>query len=318
MTTPLPQPASLQARLPADVDAPDRVLADLTARQVAVLAVTAAALYLAWQTLHTRVPLLVLAVAAVPVAALAVVVAVGRRDGLALEAWLGHAARYWRAPRRLLPARVPPPPAWAPATPRPLAAGVLRLPADAVTLDGVIHLSRARQPTAVALVGVSTVTLITRAPAEQAALVAGFAGWLNGLTHPVQVLVSQRRVDLIGHASRIAETVHLAGDPALARAGLDHAEFLLDLLTDADPLARTVTVAATATGRDADVSARRAGERTAAALAALGATTAVLDGPTATAALTAAADPYQPGDAAWPRAVPGHPITTREHAEVQP
>jgi hypothetical protein len=83
-----------------------------------------------------------------------------------------------------------------------------------------------------------------------------------------------------------------------------YAEFLLDLAEDGDPLARTVTVATPGHGRNARATAHRAAQQTAAGLAALGVTSAVLDGPSATALLTTAVDPYQPGDAACPRAVP--------------
>jgi hypothetical protein len=322
-TDPTSSSSVLRAGVPADVEAPDRVLGDLTARQVAVLAVGAALGYLAWRAVHARVPVLVLVAAGVPVAGATLALAIGRRDGLALEVWLAHAARYRRAPRRLLPVRVPPAPAWAPATPRSPAPGLLRLPVGAITPDGTIHPTgrrpgRARSShisSAVTLVGACTVNLTMRSPNEQASLITGFARWLNGLTTPVQVVICDRRVDLTGHALRIADTVHLTGDPALATAGLDYAEFLLDLVRDRDPLARTVTIAATASGPDAGAAARRAGEHTAGCMTALGAQAAVLDGPAATAALTAAVDPYQATDAAWPRAVPSIPITTRTPKE---
>src|SRR5450631_1525527 len=58
----------LRARVPADIEAPDRILGDLTARQVAVLAIGAAVAYLAWRALHTRLPVTVLIAAGVPFA----------------------------------------------------------------------------------------------------------------------------------------------------------------------------------------------------------------------------------------------------------
>lgn len=332
----------LRARIPADIDAPDRILGDLTARQVAVLAVAAAAGYLTWQVLPSRVPVLVLVLAGIPIAGLAIALALVRRDGLGLDAWLAHAAAYARAPRRLLPARVPPPPPWAPAT-RPSQAsqgpgfGVLRLPADAVDRDGTIRTSTQTRParsrranqhnhggrpksvpsSAAVLVGVSTLNVTTCTPGDQAGLIAGYARWLNSLTRPAQIVISTRRVDLASHAVRVADTAHLLGAPssgsssdsrALADAALGYAEFLLDLAEDGDPLARTVTVATSAHGRNAHATAHQAAQQTAAGLAALGATSAVLDGPVATALLTTAVDPYQPGDSACPRAVPmaGH------------
>jgi hypothetical protein len=321
---------SLRARVPADVDAPDRILGDLTFRQMAVLAVAAGAGYLAWRALHSRVPVLVLVLAGIPLAGLAVAVALVRRDGLGLDAWLAHAAIYARAPRRLLPARVPPPPVWAPSIPSDAypsgpGFGVLRLPAEAVDRDGTIRTTSASRPerlrrasrrgrrggareaepgSVVVLVGATTLNVATRTPGDQAGLVAGFARWLNGLAGPVQVVISTRRVDLASHAVRIADTAHLLGSRELAEAALGYAEFLLDLAEDGDPLARTVIVAVPAWGWDARSITHRAAAQTATGLAALGATSAVLDGPAATAQLTVAVDPYQPGDAACPRAVP--------------
>ncbi|WP_162246944.1 PrgI family protein, partial [Frankia sp. AvcI1] len=55
--------------IPADVDREDRIVANLTARQVLILALTAIVLYLAWAATRSLVPLLVFAVLAVPVAA---------------------------------------------------------------------------------------------------------------------------------------------------------------------------------------------------------------------------------------------------------
>src|SRR5262249_42370107 len=62
----------------------------------------------------------------------------------------------------------------------------------------------------------------------------------------------------------------------------------------------------------------RRAEHTATALSALGAQTRVLDGPTATAVLTAAVDPYQYGDASWPRAVAHLPVTATGHPREPP
>src|SRR3954454_11789048 len=75
---------SVRARVPADVDAPDRILAGLTSRQAAVLAGAAGAAYLGWHTLHRLVPTSRLVGRAVPLTGLTFALVVGRRDGLAL------------------------------------------------------------------------------------------------------------------------------------------------------------------------------------------------------------------------------------------
>jgi hypothetical protein len=302
--------APYTARVPADVEAPDRVVWGLTARQVAILAAAAAVGYLVLRAAGGRVPVPVLAVALVPLAGVAVAVALGRRDGLPLDAWLLAAVGYRRSARRLVPVAegVVAPPLWvAPdvlveAAPAPLA-----LPARAVSDHGVVDLG---DGAAAVLVAAATVNIGLRTGAEQTALVAGYARWLNGLTGPVQVVVSAQRVDLASHAGRIADAADRLPDPGLADAARDHAAYLLDLAAHRDPLCRTVTIACPAgADRGGAVDATRRARHTAAALAALGAQTRVLDAGTATAVLTAAADPYQPTDPSWPRATPQQPVT---------
>src|SRR4051794_2218301 len=108
----------VRARIPADVTAPDRVVFGLTARQVAILTAVAAPAYLAWRALQGRVPDLVLISAGAPVAAIAVALAIGCRDGIALDTWLVAAVRHLRHPHRLAPApdSSADPPPWAPLT----------------------------------------------------------------------------------------------------------------------------------------------------------------------------------------------------------
>lgn len=298
----------LRARIPADVDAPDKIMFNLTARQVAILA-AAAVFWLAWQSL-ARIPLPVFGLAVIPFAGVTVAVALGRRDGLSLDRWLLAAVVHRRAPHRLSPAGATQPPAWAPRPTGPPTSvpAPLNLPAGAIGEDGAITTDTG---TAVALVATSTVNVDLRTADEQAALVAGYARWLNSLTGPVQVAVSAQRVDLSSHAYRISDTAATLTDPNLADAALDYAEFLLDLAARRDPLWRTVTIVCTApAGKGADAEAMRRAEHTASALAALGVETRVLDGAAAAAVIAAAVDPYQYTDASWPRALPTTPVTT--------
>ena len=297
-----------QAAIPADVEAPDKLIYGLTARQVAILAVAAAACYVLWRTVGRLAgPHLALA-GFVPVLAVAVALALGRRDGLSMDAWLLAAVRQRRAPRLLAPAPegVGQPPDWAPQLPAPDAPAVLRLPAQAIDGAGVVDLGGGR---AGCLVAATTVNIGLRTGDEQAALLTGYGRWLNGLTGPAQVVVSARRADLTGHALRIADAAHGLVPPALADAAVDYAQFLLEIAVRRDPLARTVTVICTASGHTAAGEAVRRAEQTAAALSTLGVDTRVLDGGCVTGVLTAAVDPYQPGDASWPRALPDTPIT---------
>src|SRR5512142_568667 len=94
----------VEAKVPADFDAPDRVLYGLTARQVAILATSAALLWLTYHAVTPTVPAVAFAVAAVPVGALSVAVALGRRDGISMDRWISAAVAAARSPRRLVAA----------------------------------------------------------------------------------------------------------------------------------------------------------------------------------------------------------------------
>lgn len=305
----------MRARIPADLDAPDRIAFGLTVRQAAILAATAAPLYVVWQQLAGRVPIPVLAAVTVPIAASAAVVALGRRDGVPFDAWLLAALVHHRTPRRLVPTRTTVTPAWAPPTqPAPSTMtrrgragrlGVLRLPASAITDDGTLTTASS----SVALVAATTVTANLNSAGEQAAQVAAYARWLNALTGPVQIVISARRLDLDARAERIADQAHDLDSPALASAAVDYAWFLLDLLESHDPLERTITIACTSPTTRGGSEAQRRAAATAEALTAVGVRCRVLDGAEATAVLTAATDPYGAANPTTPRTPPGAPVT---------
>jgi hypothetical protein len=298
----------VRARIPADVEVPDRIVFNLTARQAAILVVAAAAGYLTVRALGPYVPVPALMLVLTPIAGAAVTLALGRRDGVPLDVWLWAAVRYRRSPRTMVPAPVAAVPAWAPGTAPPAGQvpGLLRLPADAISAGGAVDVDGG----AVALVAATTVNVGLRTGAEQAALVAGYGRWLNSVTGPVQVVVSTRRVDLAAAADRLLDAAAGLPHPALADAAAEHAEFLLDVAEQRDPLWRTVTVACTAPGGPgAAAEALRRAEHAAAALAALGGRTRVLDGPAVAAVLATTVDPFAPVDASWPRALPQQPVT---------
>nr|WP_269436093.1 PrgI family protein [Saccharothrix sp. NRRL B-16348] len=232
-------------RIPADVDMDDRVLGPLTARQLAILAVTGAVLYLLWAATRTLLPTPVFAVFAVPVGAAAMMLALGRRDGVAMDKLLLAAIRQRLAPRHRVaaPEGVRPAPAWLtaaagePAGGRPrdgrrasrseqVSPSALRLPAEAVTDTGVVDLGG----DGLAVVAVaSTVNFALRTPNEQEALVAGFGRYLHSLTAPVQVLVRTERLDLSGQIAQLRERAGGLPHPALEAAALEHADYLVQL-----------------------------------------------------------------------------------------
>ncbi|MGW0215024.1 PrgI family protein [Micromonospora chokoriensis] len=284
---------AVTARMPADVDAPDKVLYGLTFRQLAILAVAAVVFYGGWKALHTVVPAPVLLGAAVVLGGLVFGLAVGRRDGLPMDMWLAAAVRHSRAPRALsttdTTAKTPD---WvkAPAS-KVMLPAPLKLPADAIDDHGEISLGGVKA----AMVAATSVNLALRTADEQAALVDTFGRWLNSLSTPTQIVVSAQPVDLHSAARTLAQTADEMPHPALADAAADHARFLDDLAERRDPLRRQVLIVTrTASGERSEHAARRRADQTVRSLSGLGVTTRALDGHATTAALAAAADPYRP------------------------
>jgi PrgI family protein len=87
------------AKIPADVERPDKVLAGFTARQVVILAVTFLIIYAGWILGQAWVPFGAYLAVAIPVAAGGIVLAVGRRDGIALDHYLRAALLFHLVPR---------------------------------------------------------------------------------------------------------------------------------------------------------------------------------------------------------------------------
>ncbi|MGJ5894395.1 PrgI family protein [Streptomyces niveiscabiei] len=230
-------------RIPADVDRPDTVLAQLTARQLLILAVTGIVLYTAWSAVRAFVPVPVFLIPAIPLAAGATFIALGKRDGLPLDRLLLAAVRQRLTPKLQVaaPEGIHPAPAWLAgrATPydgqKPPAP--LRLPAESVTEAGVIDLGT-DGIAAIAVCG--TVNFALRTPAEQDALVAGFGRYLHSLTTPAQILVRCQRLDLTAQIDELRQRATSLPHPALEAAARQHADFLDQLAADSDLLARQV------------------------------------------------------------------------------
>jgi hypothetical protein len=291
--------------VPADINTPDKIVFGLTGRQLVILAAAGALGWVLYQIAGRYVPPTVVVAVAIPIAGVAAMIALGRRDGLGMDSWLRAALRLRRTPRLQAPAGTAPARTSLVATTGPLPVpGPLRLPADAITAAGLVRVG----DTTAAVVAAGTVNLGLRTGDEQAALLAGFAGWLNSLTAPAQIVVSTQRVDLGPAAARVDDAAPLLPHPALEEAAVDYAQFLRELAETRDPLRRHVLLVVKADPRERGGAARR-GEDTARSLTALGVQARVLDGPSYTAALAAAVDPYAP-PVPGPRATPDQIITT--------
>lgn len=304
-----------RVRIPADVDREDRLLARLTARQVAILAATGIALWLAFLATDTFVPGPVFFGAAVPVAGVAVVLAFGRRDGVSLDRLAWAALRQSRAPRRLVvaPDGVTPPPAWVDSNDTTLPAP-LRLPAHAIHGDGTVDLGV--DGVAVVL-ACSTVSFALLTDTEQEALITGLARWLHSLTDPVQILVRTERVSVDPLVDRLTSNAPGLPHLALEHAALDHARFLQDLARVRDLRTRQILLVLrqpTPPGGDMAAAVDQVTRRidtTVQALRGFSVTAHVLDGPTVTRVLGDVCDPYASAAVGTPTAV-----VTRERADT--
>ncbi|MCD0450413.1 PrgI family protein [Actinocorallia sp. API 0066] len=225
----------LTARIPTDIEMPDKILFGFTARQAAILAVTGLVGTWVYVLAGRALPTPVLVAVLVPIIALGFALAAGRRDGISLDKFAAHAAAFLRRPKTFVPegVQVHRAPVWC-RQKGPLPAP-FRHPVRALRADGVMEL--ADGGTAV-IVRTSTVPFGLRTPAEQTSLVSMFGGWLNSLDGPVQILVRAHPVDLASIAEQITQTAHRLADPALEEAARAHAEFLADLNSTQDLLTR--------------------------------------------------------------------------------
>ena len=287
-----------RVRIPADFERPDKLLAGLTARQPAILAVAAVILWAGYAATRHLVPVAAYGAVALPIGAIAATLALGKMEGTGADRWVAAAWRHHRSPRRLVPAPdgVQPPPAFlgVPAGPLP---APLRLPIGEVAADGIVNLAG---DGLALLCRASAVTFSLRTPVEQEALVAGFARFLNSLAEPVQILVRAEPVDLTPTIDALLDIAPGLPHPALEAAARGHAQFLADLAAHRDLLRREVLVVLrqpagnSGAGKDAAGRLQRRAAEATAALGAAGVALTVLDGPAAAACLTRALDPAAP------------------------
>lgn len=299
-----------RVRIPADVERPDRLLANLTARQLAILGVAAVVLWATYTATRHVVPAAVFLALACPIGAAATLLAIGRVEGQPADRFIIAAWRQLRSPRRLVvaPEGVPAPPTWVAAGSGPLPAP-LRLPLGGIDGDGTIDLGPDGRAV---LCRASSVTFSLRTPVEQEALVAGFARWLNSLAEPAQLVVRAEPVELTVLIDGLLDAAPSLPHPGLEAAARDHARFLTELAASRTLLRREVLVVLRQPAGDraandraandraggdraggdpgAEHLRRRAAEATG-ALAAAGVALTVLDGPAATACISRALDP---------------------------
>lgn len=280
-----------RARIPADVEREDRLLAGLSARQVAILGTTALVLWAVYRATRGHLPPVVFGALAAPVAGAAAAFALGRADGLSLDRLARAALRQARAPRRLVQA-----PEGLPAAAGRVAASRTRpriggLPAlvRSVSPDGVVDLGGDGERL---ICRASAVSFALRSDPEQEALLAAFGRFLNGLSAPAEIVVGAKRAELGRLAVAIEEAAPSLPDPGLEEAARQHAAFLRQLdETGGFYCGEVLLVASAPSGGGATDQLARQVDEAASALAGAGVQVAALSGEEVTRTLALAADP---------------------------
>ncbi|MGW2161703.1 PrgI family mobile element protein [Nonomuraea sp. NPDC001699] len=293
------EPPPLLARIPSDINQPDKIAYGLTFRQILIITLTGGISAGIYYLFHQLLPVVILAAILLPLIALGITVALGRRDGLSLDRFAWTALSFARTPKELVaaPEGTTGPPRWCRL--RGKLPAPLRLPVRAIRTDGALELADGG---VAVLVETSTLSFHLRTTSEQGALVGAFGRWLNSLESPVQLLARARPADLSDLIQTIEHQADELPHPALAQAAREHAGYLAELNTSRELLTRQVLVVlrdhpATNRGRrpvrrdaSAAVVLRRAAEAER-SLAALGIATRVLDAEQAAQALTECLDP---------------------------
>ncbi len=222
----------MTVKLPSDVDLEDRILWGLTGRQLLILLVTGTTAWAVYLPLDRWTYLA--ATAAGLVLASGVVVALARPDGLPAERWLAESVRHLSVPRR----RVVAPEGVVSFTKRPDVAP-LSLPVESVDADGIIRLVRLGYSL---VCRASSVNLSLRSGRERAALVEGFARFLNSIDAGLSFVVRAEPNDVRQHVAEVEGRAGSLPHPALEGAAKAHARYLEDLAARRDVLRREVYV----------------------------------------------------------------------------
>jgi hypothetical protein len=293
------EPPPLLARIPADINQPDKIAYGLTFHQILIITLTGGIAAAVYYLFHQLLPIIILAAILLPLIALGIAIALGRRDGLSLDRFALAALLHIRARKRLVaaPNGITEPPRWCRL--RGTLPAPLRLPVRAIRTDGALEL--ADRGVAV-LLETGTLSFHLRTAGEQTALVGAFARWLNSLEAPVQLLARARPADLTDLVQAIERQADVLPHAALGQAACEHAAYLNELNSSRELLTRQVLVVIRdhpdsgrgrrSVRRDAcaAVVLRRAAEAER-ALAAFGITTRVLDADQAAQALAECLDP---------------------------
>lgn len=220
----------MSVRIPSNIDQEDRILAGLTARQLAIIALPAVLLWASYFVTRAFLPLYVFGPIAIVLSGIVGTVAVVKRDGISMDRFALAAIRYHRQSRQLVPE-----------VPDVNASGLaaIPLPVVGVRSDGVIDLG---DRGAALICRVDAIDIGLLSEVEQEATTAAFGRFANSLQAAVQFVLHTEAVDLAQTIDALRSEAKSLASVLLERAATEHCAFLSELSLRHDVLQRKAYV----------------------------------------------------------------------------
>ena len=280
----------MKAKIPADIEMPDRIFAGLTIRQLAIAGLSLALVWSCFYLLAARLPFGFALALCAPLAAIGLAVVWVQPSGLPAERFVVFALRHAMSPKKRTPRSDPMPSAGR--TPsRDLAS--LSLPVRRVAEDGILDLGSE----GVAMVTrCSSLNLGLRSEAEREALIGGFARLLNSLDGPIQFLIRAERVEVTELLVDLRHRANALPNPQLRSVAADYAGFI-DSVTNKEQMLRhsaMVSIRESHSGPDAVLRLRRRIDETGSLLRQIGVLMCPMDGPEVSHTIRKSTDPASP------------------------
>ena len=280
----------MKAKIPADIEMPDRIFAGLTIRQLAIAGLSLALVWSCFYLLAARLPFgLALALCA-PLAAIGLAVVWVQPSGLPAERFLMFALRHAMSPKKMTPRSDPLPSAGR--TPSGDFAPIT-LPVRRVTEDGILDLGSE----GLAMVSrCSSLNLALRSEAEQEALIGGFARLLNSLDGPIQFLIRAERVEVTELLVTLKQQANALPSPQLRSVAADYAGFIHSVTNGKQMLRHSamVSIREPRSAPDAVRRLRRRMDETGVLLRQIGVLMRPMDGPAVSHTIRKSTDPASP------------------------
>lgn len=292
----------MKARIPADVEMPDRIFFGLTFRQISIVAIDAFSVWGLFILLRERLEMWAIGLVCAPLVIVGLIFVAARPAGVNFERFLGFAVRHLLGPKRFVDKTAasrrrdvrPEPMTSLPAA--ETSPGGFALPVRGVADNGAIDLG---SEGILAVCRASSLNFALRSQAEKKLLTGGFARLLNSLGGPVQFLIHSEPADAKALIKTLEDRAPKLPNPSLAAAAFSYADFLSSMTSQSDVLTSSVFVCLRERRRTRESARRldRRAEELSTLVRELGVAVTRLEGREAIALLDGTADPSIAGSA---------------------